>query len=81
MHLVPYDKSKLKRTPKTNLFKLVKEFVDSDADCAMVAGAAEHYATPSVGATTINESIKRYKFAQIRAVVNNGEIYLVKEYK
>ena len=79
MNLIPCKKSDLRKTPKTNLFRIIEQFADSGAECALVAGGAEHYADPNVGARSLNLAIKRYKFAGIKASNNDGEIYLIKE--
>lgn len=79
MKLIPCKKSELKKTPKSNLFRLLKEFANSGAECALIEGATEHYCTSNCGANTINRAIKNYKIPQIKAIVNGGEVYLVKE--
>lgn len=79
MNLIPCKKSDLRKAPRTNLFRLIKEFSESGAECALVQGGAEHYASPNVGARAINGAIKLYKFAGIKASNNDGEIYLIKE--
>ena len=79
MNLIPCKKSELKKTPKTDLFRLIKDFANSDAECALIAGGTEHYCTPNCGATTINRAIKQHKVPQIKAIINDGEIYLIKE--
>lgn len=79
MNLIPCKKSDLRKTPRSNLYRLIKEFANSDAECALVAGGVAHYANGSSGARSINSAIKRYKFAGIRATFNDGQIYLVRE--
>lgn len=79
MNLMYCKKSDLRKTPRSNLFRLIKQFAESDAECALVQGGAEHYVHPNVGARALNEAIKRYKFAGIKASHNDGEIYLIKE--
>lgn len=79
MNLIPCKKSELKRTLKSGLFHLIKEFADSDAECALLAGATVHYSTPNSATTTINRAIMNYKIPHIKAIVNGGEVYLIKE--
>lgn len=79
MNLIPCRKSDLKKTPKTDLFRLIKEFANSDAECAVIVGATKHYCTPNCGANTINRAIKNYKIPRMKAIVNDGKVYLVKE--
>lgn len=79
MNLILCKKSDLKKTPRTNLFRLLTEFAESGAECALVAGAAEHYATPNGGARSINGAIKHYRLAGIKATNNGGQIYLVRK--
>lgn len=45
----------------------------------MIEGAAEHYTNPNVGARSINSAIKHYKVYGVKAINNDGEIYLIKE--
>ena len=79
MNLIPCKKSDMRKTPKANVFGIIKEFVNSGAECALVAGADEHYVNPNVGARSLNSAILRYKFAGVRAVSNDGKLYLVRE--
>jgi hypothetical protein len=79
MKLIPCKKSELKKATRTPLYRLIKEFAESGCECAEVYGGSEHYCTPNCGANTINRAIKNYKVPQIKAIVNNGEIYLIKE--
>lgn len=79
MKLISCKKSDLRKTPRTDLFRLIKEFANSGAECALVAGGETHYANPNVGTRSINGAIKLYKFAGIKAIANDGKIYLIKE--
>lgn len=79
MKLIPCKKSDLKKEPKANIFRLIKEFTNSGAECALVQGGAEHYATPNVGVRAINSAFKRYKVYGAKARNIDGQIYLIKE--
>lgn len=81
MNLVACKKSDMRKTPRENIYKLIMEFVRSDAECALVAGAEVHYANHNVGARSITAAIKRYKIAGVKAVANDGKVYLVREVK
>ena len=62
---------------RTHIYALVLDFVNAHIKCAKVENW--NYKDASVGARVINVSIKRFKFAGIRAISRNGEIYLVNE--
>lgn len=79
MNLIPCKKSDMRKTPRANTYKLVKDFVNSGAECALVAGADKHYANHNVGARSITATIKRYNIVGVKAVANDGKVYLVKE--
>lgn len=81
MNLVPCKIPELEKSPKANLYRLIKAFANSDAECALVEGAVNHYARIDSGVRAFNEAIRRYKVAGIRATNINGQIYLIKEYK
>lgn len=80
MKLVPYEKSKIKRGFKpTKLFAFIEEFRNSDWDGAKVEGWEENYKNLYSAQSSIINSIKHFKITGIRAVVVNGELFLVKE--
>lgn len=79
MNLISCKKSDLTKTPRSNLYRLLNEFANSDAECALVAGAAEHYSTVNCGVRSITAAIKRYKFANVKATNNDGKLYLMRE--
>lgn len=79
MTLIPCKKSDLRKTPRANLFRLIKQFANSGEECALVQGGAEHYVNPNVGARAINGAIKHYKVYGVKATNNDGQIYLIKE--
>lgn len=73
-----YEKVKYRKFYKrTNIYDLVLAFVNAHIKCGKVEDWK--YKDASVGARVINVSIKRFKFAGIRAISRGGEIYLVNE--
>ena len=62
---------------RTKIYDLVYSFLNAHIKCARVEDWK--YKDATVGARVINVSIKRFKFAGIRAISRNGEIYLVNE--
>ena len=81
MNLVPCKIAELGRDPKANLYRLIKAFANSDAECALVEGADKHYARINSGVRAMNAAVKRYGVPGIRATNVNGQIYLIKEYE
>lgn len=78
MKLVKYDKNKLgtKYYTKTDHQKLIEEFANSDMDCAKIEGWT--HANASSCQNALAQSIKRFNFSGIRAMVRNKEVFLVK---
>ena len=78
MKLVPYERNKL----KVNYFRqtkngsLLEEFANSGLDAAKVEGWTN--ATSHSAANSLNRSIERFKFANMRAIVRKGCVYLIK---
>lgn len=62
---------------RTKLYDILLSFVNAHIKCARVEDW--RYTDAMVGARVINTSIKRFKFAGIRAISRKGEIYLVNE--
>lgn len=69
-----FDKAYYKRT---KIYDLVLAFVNAHIKCAKVEDW--QYKDANTGARVINVSIKHFKFAGIRAISRDGEIYLVNE--
>lgn len=61
---------------KTNWLKVIDNFVESDMACVRI----EEYInkSPESCVSAINKSIKRYRKNGIKAIIRNGEVYLVK---
>lgn len=62
---------------RSDNFRLLSEFVDSGLKCAKVEGS--HHKSPHYCASSLNQSAKRYNFFSVKAVVRNGELYLINE--
>ena len=80
MKLVPYERKKLGKTlgyKHSNNLMILEEFADSGLDCAKVEGWTAK--TASYCASSLNGSIKRYKFAGMVAISRKGEVYLIRE--
>jgi hypothetical protein len=75
MRLVPYDRSKLKRRNSDN-YTIIDEFVQSGLECAKVEGWTQ--AQSSSATNSLNSSIKRFRFANVRAIAYKKEVYLIK---
>lgn len=77
MKLVRANREELKFYKRTKWVALIREFLDSDMDCASVEGYTNKDASNATSA--IKASIKRYGFARVHACCVNGKVYLVKE--
>lgn len=80
MKLIPYDKAKIEGImyyKKTDNLKILEEFASSGLDCAKVDEFSNKSAFSC--SNSLNHSIKRYKFAGIRAISRRGNVYLIKE--
>ena len=55
---------------------ILEEFINSDMDCAKIIGW-KHINADSCS-SSLNASIRRFKFANIRATSIKGEVYLIK---
>ena len=80
MRLVKYDLNKInnvKGYKKTKNQVIIEEFAASDMDCAKV----EDYTTKTSAACawTLNNAIKRFKIAGIRAISRGDEVFLIRE--
>ena len=73
-----FDKVKYRAYYKrSKVYDLLLNFVNAHIKCAKIEDW--QYKDAMVGARVINVSIKHFKFAGIRAISRNGEIYLVNE--
>lgn len=61
---------------KCKWLKIIDEFVESDVKCCRI----EDYTNKSAASceSSLNHAIKRYNKKGIKAVIRNGEIYLVR---
>lgn len=78
MTLVPYDVTKLntKGYKKSKNQKLLEEFLDSDMTCAEVKDFTAVNGWHC--AASLNQSIKRFKMANVRAISRDGRVFLIK---
>lgn len=73
-----FDKVKYRAFQKrTKIYGVLLDFVNAHIKCAKIEDW--HYKDAMTGARVINVSIKHFKFAGIRAISRDGEIYLVNE--
>lgn len=81
MKLVAYDKDELMKGiyKRTKNQKILKEFIDGEAECARIEGWTNRNATAC--ACSFRESIKRFRVTGIHVFVRKGEVYLVKNVK
>ena len=77
MKFKEYDYKKVKIY--NDLYKLLEEFRDSGLKCAILEDV--QYSNAEVGARSINQSCARYNYPYIKAVVNNGQIFLINKLK
>lgn len=78
MKLVPYEREKLEGLgyKPTKLLALLDEFVQSGLDCVKVEGWT--HKTAASCASSLAVAIKRQNRSGIRAVLRNGEVFLIK---
>lgn len=78
MKLVPYDKTKLGGSfyKRTNNLKILEEFVDSDYDCVEVR--EYNHSKPAHCSSSLANTIKRFKMNNLRAILRDGHVYLIK---
>ena len=80
MRAVPYDfkKIELKKSyfKKSELQKIIEEFLESGQDCVKIEDYNHKDAT--VCASSLNLAVKRYKMTGAKAISRNGEVFLVK---
>lgn len=78
MTLVPCKIEEIKkRGSKSNLYKCIKEFYESDAECVRIENSEHKNAKVCRECFAI--SIKRHGFTQfVKAVQRGDEVYLVK---
>ena len=79
MKLVPYERKKIGYLgyKLSDNYRILEEFADSGLDCAKVEGWTAK--TAGYCASSLNNSIKRYKFAGMVAISRKGEVYLIRE--
>lgn len=80
MKLVPCDLRAIRNAAGfkgTKNYDIIMEFVESDHECVKVEGWTQSQAY--VCAASLNNSIKRFNKAGIKAITYKGEVYLVKE--
>lgn len=81
MKLTQYDLSKVrKHYQKSDILKLLEEFVASDMVCARVDDY-DGPSKPDIFASTLRAAIKRYNFGNITATSQGGSVYLIKTNK
>lgn len=81
MYLTPANKNDLKHHRyyvKSKNFILLEEFANSEHECVKIEGAREHYRSLNTAQTSFSNSIKHYRFSNIKCVTFNGEVYLIK---
>lgn len=79
MRIVPYDFKKLNDTKyfkKTELQKILEEFLESGADCVKIEEWTQKNASGC--ASSFNNAAKRYKMSGVKAISRKGEVFLVK---
>lgn len=60
---------------RSDNFRLLDEFMQSGLKCARVEGST--HKKPCSCTSSLNESAKRFNFFSVKAVVRNGEVYLI----
>lgn len=63
---------------RSNLFRLLSEFADSEMICVEVEGFEDHYASASSCQASLYQAIKHYGFA-MKTFAKNKKVYIVKE--
>lgn len=78
MKLVPYEKKYLQARmyKPTKNAELLEEFASSGLDAAKVEGWTN--ATAYSATSSLNWSIKRFKYANIKSITRNGEVFLIR---
>jgi hypothetical protein len=77
MKLIPCDRNEIRGGySRTKNQEILEEFRGSGADCALVEGWTTKDANGA--AASLNISIKRFKFGDIKAVSRAGKVYLIK---
>lgn len=78
MTLTPYDLRKLEGWYKvTSNEAIIKEFINSDYDCARVDNYPQRNANTC--ANSLREAVKRYHYNNIIVTVRKGEVFLIKK--
>lgn len=75
MIMVPYEKTKL--SSKSDNFKVISEFLDGDYDCVELVDYPQKCA--NYCQTSLNASIKKYRFVGVKVMVRGEHVYLVKK--
>lgn len=79
MKLIPYsiDKLNTKRSYTTSeIFDTLTEFLESGLECVKVEGWKQ--CSPSSCSSSFSVAIKRYRMNNIRCVVRDKQVFLVK---
>lgn len=77
MRLKPIEMNEFEIRRRCNLFAMLTEFAESEHKCVEIED--HKYKTATIGQTSIMSAIKRYRFNNIKVVVNGNRIYLVKQ--
>lgn len=80
MELTPYKKENLanvKHYKKSDVLILLEEFAESDLDCVKIENWK--YSSPYSCMSSFRNAALRYKMTNIRCVVRDKEVFLVKE--
>lgn len=77
MHFITGDYGKLKNRPRYRLEAELTEFVKMDLEMVKCRFEKGRYSSPSSAQNSINQSAKRHGLP-VRAVMHEGEIYLVR---
>lgn len=77
MRMVQCDISEVKKGYKmSSNYDIIEKFAESDMDCVKIEDYTQQTAFSCAG--SLNGSIKRYHKAGIKAIVSNGNVYLIK---
>lgn len=81
MKLIPWKKEDIDRSGynKSDNFTLLETFAESDLDCAKIEGF--HQKSAAICCASLQNSIERYKFSNMKAITRNGEVFLIKTNK
>lgn len=77
MKLVPYDVKKVKYYSTTKNLKIIKEFKESNLQCAKIEDFP-HADARSCYSSLVG-SIKRFGIVGVRVITSRGEVFLIKE--